>query len=284
MMVMFGHNILDPADLWQIEMPVLLSSFRSSEDLRERIEAIRAEQDKDRRKALKTKLPYFVSGLFKQRRHADDFIESNLFVIDIDHIENYDAMFSRLCNDNSIYFAFRSPSGDGIKVGVRLVRSIKNAAEYSIAYRHCSAKFAEHYGVQTDKTCDSARACFFSFDDRLYFNPDSRPWIPRTTIEIKKQRRYEPRVFSTDEDYNKCLALARTATVSDYNEWAECGMSLRSRFGDAGFDIFKTLSIGKGHNDTEETLWKKWRTFQIDGKAGIGTYVYLTKKWGGKDG
>lgn len=283
MKVMFGHDIKNPADLWEVELDVLLHYFKTNEFVEWQITDIRAEQDKDKKKALKSALPYLVGGLFDGRRHTDAFKESSLFVIDIDHIDDYEKTFAALCDDGAVLFAFRSPSGDGIKVGVKLLRPITSAAEYSIAYRHCAAKFAEHYGVQTDKTCDAARACFFSWDEALYYNPDCSPWMPKTEEEKKPQRKHEATVSDADKEWNKCAALAASAFVSDYHDWVACGMALKNKFGDRGFDLFKSLSLGKGTDDNEQGLWKKWQSFPDKTALNLGSFVVLTKKWGGKD-
>lgn len=283
MMVMFGNDIKDPADLWAIDLPVVLDYIRTSEMAEEQVKAIRSEQDKEKRKALKSRLPYFVSGRFDGRRHTEAFIESSLFVIDIDHVADIEATMDKLKDTQYVHFAFRSPSGDGIKVGVRLAYAIKTPHEYSLAYRDCSLKFSRYFRVETDKTYDCARACFYSWDDHLFFDKSSALWFPKTKEE--KPRRYEHKPFipDADKDFERCAALARTATVTDYKAWIECGMALKNHFGDKGFSLFQALSLGKGFKDTGEDLWVKWKSFKSDGPAKIGSFIFYAKNHGGRD-
>lgn len=282
--IMLGHNVKDPSELSEVKVSVIMDYIKSSEWMEDLVSQVRAETDKDKRRALKTAiLPYITSGLFSGYRHSDNFIRSSLFIMDIDHVGDVDAMMARLKESAHTYFAFRSPSGDGVKVGIRLTDPITDPKRYSIGYRNCALKFQKFYGVETDKTVDSARACYLSYDPNIYYNPLSTPWLAKCEEEPKpvppKQTYQRP--LNTDDEYDRCLALAQTATVSDYADWVECGIALRNHWGPRGYDIFKALSLGKGFPDDEQAVWKKWESFPESAAVTLGTFVHLTKKHGG---
>lgn len=283
--VMMGEDVRAPERLSEITVSVLMHTIKTSETLEEQIAAVRAIADKKERNALKAAtLPYMLSGLFRGRRHTEAFIESSLFIIDVDHVGDYNTLFERVKTSAHTHFAFRSPSGDGLKVGIRLSPSIVDAKKYTIAYRDCADRFARYFGVEVDHTSDCARACFLGYDNDLYYSPHSMAWKPKTEEPIRSHssKPYVAQPSNTDDEYNRCLALAQSATINDYQDWVDAGISLRTAFGDRGFDLFLALSLGKGHPDTRESLWQKWRSFPESSQVTLASFIFLAKKHGGR--
>lgn len=150
--------------------------------LRAKIEQIRLIPDKKQRDKLKNSLPSICfSGKFPQRNNELCLEHSGYVCLDFDHLENYDEYWNKLKSDEYTCMMFRSPSGDGIKLIVKIPPSIPEHPYY------CEALFKYYNSPNLDKFKDIARVCFASYDTEIYFNKDSKVWDKK---EIQKD--YEP--------------------------------------------------------------------------------------------
>ena len=152
--------------------------IKSDKKGEEIVSAIRNEQDPEKRKLLKSsKLPYFVIGTFvDNERKNDKLISTEFMIFDFDHLDGDLAEKKEaLKRDSRVFMAFTSPSGDGLKVVVRLETAVTNHIVFSGIYKHYAEKFSVVVGKGADKTSDAARACFFSFDPDAYLNENAVP-------------------------------------------------------------------------------------------------------------
>ncbi|MCM1079540.1 MAG: CRISPR-associated primase-polymerase type B [Bacteroidales bacterium] len=128
---------------------------------------------------LKQQLPYFVCAIFNPAyRRTENFAYTEYFIIDIDHLSDkgivLEELRKRLTNDDRVLLCFASPSGDGLKVMMRLASRCYDSTTYKIFYRIFVERFSIQYNIQQvvdTKTCDVTRACFISEDNNIYFNP-----------------------------------------------------------------------------------------------------------------
>ncbi len=141
---------------------------------------------------LKTRLPYFVGASFRQGiRHSDNFENANYLTIDVDDYFGENTQLPELLLIHpAVLMAFVSPSGTGFKVIFGLNIPCENLGQYKEFYRNFSRTFAEqiHLAGSIDmKTCDATRACFLSFDENAYFNPNAEPveWQRFINQEVK---------------------------------------------------------------------------------------------------
>jgi hypothetical protein len=123
--------------------------------------------------AAKGKLPAVTfAGTFAPTRSNDNLVaHSGVVMGDVDHLDDPQALKTQLAHDPHVAFAFLSPSGYGLKIGVR-VEPVVSAA----AYRHAWTVLATHYGALTGVPWDPAASaiaglCFASYDPDLYWNP-----------------------------------------------------------------------------------------------------------------
>lgn len=136
---------------------------------------------------LKKKLPYFVCGIFNPNiRRKENFAYASCFVVDIDHISEkgltMDAVRKKIEADTRVLLSFVSPGEDGLKVLFRLSERCYDAALFSLFYKAFLTDFSLRYGVQQvvdTRTSDVTRACFFSYDPAIYYNPES------DTVDLK---------------------------------------------------------------------------------------------------
>lgn len=139
-------------------------------------ERLRCIEDPSQRRAFKSaNFDYITpSGTFTVRGKNYLVQHSGLLCIDFDHVENVEALFQKLLEDE--YFEtqllFRSPSGQGLKwiIPIDLVKATHEDYFDSVA-AYCE----KTYGIAPDRQCrDVGRACFLPYDPNAYLNEERR--------------------------------------------------------------------------------------------------------------
>jgi len=124
---------------------------------------------------LKIKLNCFTpSATFKDKRDKDLVLEySGVMSLDYDGLlrEKVDDIKNVINSDLNTYCCLISPSGLGLKVFVKIDSDCDN---HKIAFNQVRLYYDALVGIESDKSCkDVGRLCFVSYDDKLYYNPDS---------------------------------------------------------------------------------------------------------------
>lgn len=148
------------------------------------IEKARTIKDPDEYREYKKKLPAVTfSGEFT-KRNKDEILNATGFIIpDLDHLGDVERVFELLKQDENVWFVFRSPSGDGLKCGIR-AESIKTDEDIKEFYYSVERYFQEVYGLKIDPACkDICRLTFVSYDPDLWINSDPfhfniKEWSP----------------------------------------------------------------------------------------------------------
>ena len=169
-----------------------------------------AEGRSEEARRLKGGLPGFTpSGVFKGG-HKASAIEtySQVVGLDFDHVENLAALILIFRMLDFTLAMFVSPSGEGLKVFVRVDCPPRRHRE---AYLQVAAFFEKAGGVASDAKCkDISRCCYVSDDPEAYYNPDA------TVFHIPEEQSAEEGVdaFVTRFlDRNPPLAGSRNQTV-----------------------------------------------------------------------
>ena len=140
----------------------------------EQVAAIRKEKDKAKRNALKATLPSICwSGKFPQRNDAAIVEHSGLVCLDFDGLKpkGLQALRERLVADPYTFALFTSPSGDGLKVLVKI------PADQQDHKAHFDA-LADYYSEASFDTTSGniSRVCYASHDPDLFHNEGSLLW------------------------------------------------------------------------------------------------------------
>lgn len=133
------------------------------------VNQIRNCTDAKERTKLKTKLPSICfSGTFSRREDKSIIQHSGLIAIDFDHVnERLQALKDQLSKDKHTFMLFISPSGDGLKLIVKIPANIKT-------HSFSAAALTDYYkDEKLDEFRDVSRICFESYDPDIYYNPDS---------------------------------------------------------------------------------------------------------------
>ncbi len=170
------------------------------------INKLRSCTDDKERKKIKTDLPSICfSGTFSKREDNGLIQHSGLIAIDFDHLgERLQELRTRLLNDKYTFMLFVSPSGDGLKLVVKIPASKETHALSAFA-------LTDYYGDEKlDEFKDVSRICFESYDPDIYFNPESEIF---TTL--KEEKIIKKTITTTESVYDNDLIL------SNIEKWLE---------------------------------------------------------------
>ena len=141
-------------------------------EYKHQVALIRIENDKSIRNELKSKLPYATfCGTFTSRSNSNLKQASGLACLDIDNLTNVEEVRELINLDIYTFSSFVSPSGDGLKVLVK-IPPVDNNDDYQDYYIELSKHYSK-YAPTDQSTKDIARACYLSYDENLFINVDS---------------------------------------------------------------------------------------------------------------
>ena len=178
------QNIKDTSTPFFRNVEVVLDRIRDGKS-KELVDGIRKEKDKERRNELKKQLPAVCfSGEFNKRTDNSITNHSGLICLDFDNFKTKASLTKKrelLESDKFSFAVFTSPSGNGIKVLVKIPKDIDNHKQYFQALE-------EHYNCEYfDTTCKNiSRVCYESYDKDIYVNPKSKLW-DKLKIDTQEQ-------------------------------------------------------------------------------------------------
>ena len=154
----------------------VLEEIRSGK-WRDHVEAVRAMEQGGARKAKKdSSRGYTFAGSFSRRENERLIEPSGLVCLDYDHLPDVDAVLARLRPVPYVFAAWRSISGDGIKLLVSVTPAPETPNEYTAAWRRAVGALAAYVGAPVDAgTKDVSRLSYTSYDPTLYVNPAALP-------------------------------------------------------------------------------------------------------------
>ena len=162
----------------------------------------------------KKSLPAFTpSGKFVGGRKLEFLTEYSKFIIlDIDKLNTADLQKSKSIAAQSefTYACFISPSGNGLKV---LVKIDTPKTEHKETFLKVQAYYENILKLEIDKSGkDLTRLCFYSWDENLYLNENSKTFVTANTVKVPlietqpdpKTKNPEP-LLDYDAIYNHCV-------------------------------------------------------------------------------
>jgi hypothetical protein len=187
MRVSIFKNIKSVAPVKDTSVLKVLDSIKKGE-YKHAISEVRVYQDKQKRNELKTNLPYVTfSGIFTSRANANLKKHSGLLCLDFDSVDDLDAIRDKINDDKYTFASFLSPSGDGLKVLVK-IPFVDNDADYKDYYVEAQ-KHYDNYSKTDDSNKDISRACYLSFDENLFLNNDSELFTDKFYRPLPKENK-----------------------------------------------------------------------------------------------
>jgi len=168
---------------------------------KELVKNIRGEKNKNIRNELKKELPAVCfSGKFNKRADSSIVEHSGLICLDFDGYEKKKDLLEdkeNFQNNKFVFSVFVSPSGNGLKVLVKIPSEPENHTKYFNALKK---EFDSQYFDSTSKNI--SRVCYESYDPLLYLNETSSVWetIEEETYEEKSTFKDVPILKITDEN------------------------------------------------------------------------------------
>lgn len=177
------NNINDTSEPRYVDIFKILESIKDG-SFKTKVEAIRNENDKGLQSRLKSSLVSVLFSSSKQEgvesgrngkvswRTDKGLVEhSGIICLDLDKFDNEFEMMavkSELMNDKYVFSVFISPSGEGLKVLVKIPREIGNHRKYFYGLK-------SHFNsANFDDSCvNEARVCYVSYDEDIYINVHS---------------------------------------------------------------------------------------------------------------
>ena len=187
------------------DVSVALDRIKSGAN-KDTIKIIRSCKDKGERNEYKKLLPAICfSGQFNKRSDSSLILHSGIICLDFDDYEKKKDMLQdkeMLCKDKYVYSVFISPSGNGLKVLVKIPQDPDNHVNYFNA-------LSKHFDSQHfDKTCKNlSRVCYESYDPLIYINENSSVWDKIDEPEYKEVNTYRDRPTIPITDENKVVDI-----------------------------------------------------------------------------
>jgi hypothetical protein len=117
-------------------------------------------------------MPYVTfCGTFTSRSNSNLKSHSGLACLDFDDVVNLDDLRKVINEDSFTFASFVSPSGDGLKVLVKIPQ-IDNNNDYQDYYVELIKHYSKYHNLD-EGTKDLARACYLSFDEDVFISSDS---------------------------------------------------------------------------------------------------------------
>ena len=142
---------------------------------KELVKDIRQEKDKNKRNELKKNLPAICfSGKFNKRQDVALLEHSGLMCLDFDGYKKKKDLLEdkeNFQNNKYVFSVFVSPSGNGLKVLVKIPADPENHVKY---FNSLKKEFNSSFFDTTTKNI--SRVCYESYDPLLYCNPNSSLW------------------------------------------------------------------------------------------------------------
>jgi hypothetical protein len=194
------QNIKETDTPFHREVGVILERIKNGSS-KKLVKNIRTTKDKGERNELKKKLPALCfSGVFNKRKDSALVEHSGLICLDFDGYEKQKLLLEhkeKLTKDNYVYSVFISPSGNGLKVLVKIPANPENHINY---FNSLEKYFDSPY---FDKMCKNvSRVCYESYDPLLYTNENSKLWDTISEKEYNEVDSYQdpPTIPITDEN------------------------------------------------------------------------------------
>jgi hypothetical protein len=173
-MITYFKTINETSTPFHVDVSVAIDRIKNGKS-KELVEDVRKETEKGARNEKKKKLPAICfSGTFSKRADNAIIEHSGIICIDFDGFRDNQHLFQKreeLISDKYSYCVFTSPSGDGIKVLVRIPKDPMNHKKYFNALK-------KYYDCdEFDVTCKNiSRVCYESHDPDIHVNELSLIW------------------------------------------------------------------------------------------------------------
>jgi hypothetical protein len=170
------------------------------------VKKIRLEKRKPERQELKKQLPAICfSGTFNKRTDASLLQHSGLICLDFDGYTKQKELLQdkeNLSKNKYVFSVFISPSGNGLKVLVKIPADAENHTSF---FNSLEKYFNSAYFDKTSKNL--SRVCYESYDPLIYVNENSSVWDVIEEPEYTEINRAKDKATIPITDENKIVEI-----------------------------------------------------------------------------
>ena len=170
------------------------------------VKRIRLEKNKPERQELKKQLPAICfSGTFNKRTDASLLQHSGLICLDFDGYTKQKELLQdkeNLSKNKYVFSVFISPSGNGLKVLVKIPADAENHTSF---FNSLEKYFNSAYFDKTSKNI--SRVCYESYDPLIYVNENSSIWDVIEEPEYTEVSRTRDQATIPITDENKIVEI-----------------------------------------------------------------------------
>ena len=180
-------------------------------------------------KTAKRELPVVLfSGKFEYRADEGLAEHNGLVILDFDNVA-VDLLKPQIAQDKYTYACWISPSGNGLKVLVK----IKDPEHHRDHYRAILGYFEREYDVEVDSTSiNESRACYESWDEDLVYNENAEVFTGMVSVREEREK----------------LAVVAPTKGTDYNKVAIIvSMIRRAPEGEKHKELIKAAYLAGGY-------------------------------------
>lgn len=210
-MITIFKNINETSNPYYISVDAALDRIRTGKSV-VLVDKIRYTEDKDERNELKKGLPSVCfGGKFSSRTDNSLIQASGIMSIDFDGFKTNDDLIGKrfeLEMDDYTHACFTSPSGNGIKVLVKIPKT--DAKGYKAYFK----AMQEYYDCENfDKACSNiSRVTYESIDENIFVNKDSKVW----TEMLEEKKPSTKKITIPLNDQNKTIEFLHRWWNKDY--------------------------------------------------------------------
>ncbi len=173
---------------------------------KELVKKIRLEKNKSERNEMKKLLPSICfSGTFNKRADTSIIEHSGLVCLDFDGYEKQKDLLQdkeMLTKNKYVFSVFISPSGNGLKVLVKIPKEIDNHVNY---FKSLEKHFNSTYFDNTSKNL--SRVCYESYDPLIHINENSSVWDKIEETEYNEVNKHRDIATIPITDENKIVEI-----------------------------------------------------------------------------
>jgi len=270
----------------ETDLSVILDGIKNGK-YKKQIETLRNEERGKQIKTIKASLPCFtVSGIFPSgaRKSSAIIRHTGLVQIDFDHVKELRPAVEQLKKDKYTYCSFISPSGNGIK----LIVKIPDQTElHQAVFKGLQGYYKRNFDLEVDQsTKDVSRLFFVSYDNNLFINENSAEFKIEDSFILQPVKNILPGDNDKYAEVEKLISQleARQIDITNsngYHGWLNLGFAFSTEFGQNGASFFHRIS-SLASNYNKEDCEKQYQACLNNGNSGvtIKTFFHAVKEFG----
>jgi hypothetical protein len=208
------QNIRDTDTPFYRDVHIILERIKNGAT-KELVKKIRLEKRKPERNELKKQLPAICfSGEFNKRADSALIAHSGLICLDFDgYVKQKELLQDKenLSKNKYVFSVFISPSGNGLKVLVKIPADAENHVNY---FNSLEKYLNSPYFDKTSKNI--SRVCYESYDPLLHINENSSIWDSIEEAEYTEVSKYKDKPTIPITDENKIVEILVKWWTSKY--------------------------------------------------------------------